>query len=331
MPHVDLSTLSGAELRQLLDTTRARGQAAQSYEILQEMAARREREPGARLKPRRRTRGEPRIIAVDLGDPLERREEPEAPVAAAGEFDFGPFEREPAATDMPAEPLDFRLERPAPPPQPPASRRRAPWAMGAFVAGAALGVAAGWWAADAGFGPPAAPPEPSPAEFAAAAAPPEAAAAPPPQTLDVAVVEPAPLPEPVAPPIDAVAAAADASDQAVHSPDTGDAPETPPAEGAPAATACAGAVTPADRTICGDPELQRLQKALRQAYAEALDAHAERGLLRQRQLAWRDSRNSVTDPDRLAALYEARIRKLNAATADAHRRNRTDTPASPGR
>ena len=37
MPDFDLSTLSGPELRGLLDSTRQRGQAAQSYRILQEI------------------------------------------------------------------------------------------------------------------------------------------------------------------------------------------------------------------------------------------------------------------------------------------------------
>ncbi len=91
--------------------------------------------------------------------------------------------------------------------------------------------------------------------------------------------------------------------------------ETPQA---PAAEPCA-AETPADRAICGSPELQQLQGELRTAYAEALDAHADKTVLRQRQLAWRDGRNAVTDPERLAEIYAARIRKLTAATADAQR------------
>jgi uncharacterized protein YecT (DUF1311 family) len=84
-------------------------------------------------------------------------------------------------------------------------------------------------------------------------------------------------------------------------------------------TACHGAGTPADRAICEDPGLQRLQKALQQAYADALAAHQDRATLRQRQLAWRDARNEVADPARLARMYEARIRKLNAAAAEARR------------
>jgi uncharacterized protein len=84
-----------------------------------------------------------------------------------------------------------------------------------------------------------------------------------------------------------------------------------------AAGGCAAQPTPADRAICGDAKLQRLQENLRQAYAEALAAHQDRALLRERQLAWRDARSEVSDPDRLARLYEERIRKLKAATAEA--------------
>jgi uncharacterized protein len=83
--------------------------------------------------------------------------------------------------------------------------------------------------------------------------------------------------------------------------------------------ACTAEPTPADRVICGDPKLRRLQRELRLAYADALKAHKDRALLRQRQLAWRDARNPVADPDRLAQAYEQRIRRLKSATADARR------------
>ena len=86
---------------------------------------------------------------------------------------------------------------------------------------------------------------------------------------------------------------------------------------ATAADACASRATPADRAICEDPALQKLQTRLQHAYAEALEAHEDRATLRQRQLAWRDARNEVGDPERLARLYEQRIRKLEAATAEA--------------
>jgi uncharacterized protein YecT (DUF1311 family) len=151
------------------------------------------------------------------------------------------------------------------------------------------------------------------------------AATPPPPAPEPVVTEPAPQAEdaaaaplePTAPP------APDVQEGAPVVAESGE----PPAEAAPAdaseatsaSAACAAEATPADRAICGDPQLQSLQRRLRQAYAEALDAHQDRDLLRQRQLAWRDGRNAVSDPARLAALYEQRIRKLNAATAEARR------------
>ena len=66
--------------------------------------------------------------------------------------------------------------------------------------------------------------------------------------------------------------------------------------------------------------MRRLQRELRLAYAEALAAHRDKARLRERQLAWRDARNAIADPARLAVVYEQRIQKLKAATADARRR-----------
>src|SRR5688500_19420170 len=70
MPSMNLSTLSGPELRQLLDAARTRGQAQLTYQILQEMEARR----AARGRPRglfrmRRPNAGPRTFVVD--DPPE--------------------------------------------------------------------------------------------------------------------------------------------------------------------------------------------------------------------------------------------------------------------
>jgi uncharacterized protein YecT (DUF1311 family) len=82
---------------------------------------------------------------------------------------------------------------------------------------------------------------------------------------------------------------------------------------------CDAQGTPADRTICGDAHLQRLQHELRAAYAQALQVHQDRDLLRQRQLAWADSRNGVSDAAALARLYEERVKRLKAATEAAKR------------
>ena len=340
---VDLSTLSGSELRGLLDTSRARGDAALSYQILQEMAARRDNPKPRGLLPMRRP-AEPHVVAVNLGDPMEPQDElpplpawrpppPPEPVAAASL----PPEPEPEPPPAPpprrrkspapvaapeprpprsvwdADPEDegLRLGPPEPESRPPRRRVRVPGA--GYAASVAVGVAIGVWAGgmlrDASSPP--APPAAAPVEAAALAPPPAPAVAP----VAPIVVEPEPPAD--APPEPAEEVIPEGAGEAMELPPEA-APAPPEAEAAPA-DPCAAAPTPADRTICGDPELRRLQRELRQAYATALDAHEERALLRQRQLAWASARDAVTDPDRLARLYEQRIRRLHAATEAARR------------
>lgn len=334
MSQVDLSTLSGSELRQLLDSARARGQAAQSYRILQEMEARRRREgAGGGRRPlfarRRREAGAgQRVIDIDLGDPLEPKEEPPAlPAWNAPEPDAEPAltlapEPPPApAPGAPPEagpepegdlaPLTLALER-----SPRAKARRGTWIAVGFVAGVAAGLAAGWWTAAGLLGP---------APFIAAAPPAPAAPAEPQMQLEVAEPSPAPLPAAVEPEPALPEPPPEPVELAQAAPDPEPLPaaldEVSPPEPEPAAAdACAAQPTPADRAICESPRLQRLQRELQRAYARALAAHEDRAVLRQRQLAWRDARSEVSDPAQLARLYGARIRKLDAATADARRR-----------
>lgn len=358
MPDVNLSKLSGSELRRLLDATRARGNATLAYQILQEMAARREvrgRPAFAAKRP-----AEPRIIAVDLGDPLEPVAEPppeperSAPPAQP-EPVAGSAPRRPRGAKTPPSPIAAAPKSspksarpssveptPAPAPRPrsvwdddplpeeeveskdrglrlhppslaPAraalARRRVPGA--GFAVGIVVGVGVGWWVADRREPPPAAPAAPAATLQIAA---PDPLPAPIPAPVAATAAEPAPTPEtPAAPPVEPLPdLGAD-----IPSPDATEVATEPTEAPTAPADACAAEPTPADRKICGDPELQRLQRELRQAYAEALEAHADRGLLRQRQLAWADARNTVTDPGRLAQLYEERIRKLNAAAAAA--------------
>lgn len=358
MPQINLSSLSGAELRQRLDASRARGDATLAYEILREMEARRAAEAGRRRSKAgrgagRRRAGEPRIVDVDLGDPLDKGDDlppmphwraPDLAAAKAAARAAEPVE-EPVGAAEPAEvtPPRFRtLEAPLalvePEPAPraaepeiedlrmaaephaaarPPRRPRAGSGHGlriaaGFAVGITSGVALGWFAADL------ARESPPPAQMAVAAL----AAAPP-----AARVEPAPEPAASALPTEmaeAPAAADAAAPAATVELELPAAEPSPPVEtaavadpGPLAANGCAAEPTPADREICADPELQRLQQSLRRAYAEALDAHEDRALLRQRQLAWREARSDVTDPVRLARLYEQRIRRLDAAAAQA--------------
>ncbi len=325
MLQVDLSTLRGPELRRLLDATRQRGQAALSYEILQEMASRRERReverPRGPFSPKRAS--EPRVIAVDLGDPLESQHETEETE------DWDP----PEAI---SEEATFLQSEPPPPPResPP---RRFLWVSIGLAIGLIAGVALGWWSGQSIR-------EPGSSSVNLAAA-----------TSPSAVLAPRPLPEASAPaPLPAAretppaasteTSARDAPSEPASTSsaeqDTTEVPQdsaltpkvpnpAPETRGARAATEesapvpqartknCSAEPNPADQAICGDQRLQRLQRELQKSYAAALDAHQDRALLRQRQLAWRDARNAITDPDRLAQLYEQRIRKLNAATAAA--------------
>jgi hypothetical protein len=84
MPQVDLTTLKESELRRLLGVTRESGQAAETYEILKEMAAR--REGGGGLFRARRP-AEPRVIATAPDD----ADEASAPDIAQDEDDIPPL------------------------------------------------------------------------------------------------------------------------------------------------------------------------------------------------------------------------------------------------
>jgi uncharacterized protein YecT (DUF1311 family) len=340
---LDLTRLSTRELRGLLDSARDRGQAAQSYQILEEMARRRggdgdgENRPRGRRGPRRRPE-EPRIITLDLGDPLEPGPEPWAedpalplpPSAQAAPDEIMPQDHD----DDPLAGLTLARE-PRSQPRPRSPRRTLPGLV-IFAAGASMGVASGvalaqWVGA----------PDLTPPSFAQAQPVQNASF----QTLAPAVnsppaplaaeLAPPPPPPPPPPPFEADEPAAPGQlEIALASPDAADlvpasaveadvSAEPAKALKADKAAAspggCQAAGSPADRAICADPDLQRLQARLRDAYADALEAHTDRTVLRQRQLAWREARNAVTDPDRLAALYEQRIRKLESATADARR------------
>jgi uncharacterized protein YecT (DUF1311 family) len=373
MLQIDLTTLRPQELRQLLDTTRQRGQAELTYEILQEMAARRERDEreGRRALFARRKRSEPRTIELNLGDPLGI--EDELPPPEEDSWD-PPSAVEPEPKPEPDEAI--YLEREPPPQRAPKTRprkaareprpaperrpRRWGWAAVALVFGLAAGSVLGWSfdeiAHDLGLAPttaadkaptaaptvvaqalppaqPAAPTtaadDPSAIQPEAAAPAPDAASVPASssQTADAtpdstAAASPppaaAPIPAPVRdtpPPVET--AKADTGKAELGKVDTGKAASVAIASAGP--KHCAAEPSPADQTICRDPHLQRLQRDLRDAYATALAAHEDRALLREHQLAWADARNAITDPDKLAQLYEERIRKLNAATADALR------------
>ena len=329
MSQIDLSTLPGQELRQLLDSARQRGHAAQSYEILQEMESRRVHgEPIVSKRSRKRRPRQSRMIVLDLGDPLDMPE----PVDELVSPDEPPL-------TLGAPPLSPR----SPPPSAPVRQRWAHWATLCFALGLGGGVAAGWWAADGRDWDPLSLVRATPARQAAAhrplpvtvaeASPPQAPADPP-QPSVVAAAAPdapsaiAPAVDNVGPMLAAVAAPAPGNGETAgplaRPASVQDAQEVTPASAARPAKAsetdaCGAEPTPADRTICAAPRLRRLQLELQQTYASALEAHQDRALLRQRELAWREARNALTDPRQLAGLYARRISQLKAATLDAER------------
>jgi uncharacterized protein YecT (DUF1311 family) len=293
-------------------------------------------EPAPRKRPGRRTQAPVGLVALE--DPIA--DEPltigGAPPGSArsDEADTGP--RPLTSFAYPAGP-----ELPPPPP------RRAPprwptWAGAGFVAGIMLGLASGWWAGAVVTGEAAHTPRAANTAARVAAArfvparadgdvtadgPPSDSAPPAPASRSGAPSTPSAedfaqdATQP-APPTDATPAAADA--ETAPKAETADTAEPAPANAVHIAKAppagCAAAPTAADRTICQNPHLQELQRQLRKAYAGALAAHEDRALLRQHQLAWREARNDVAEPAALAKLYEERIKKLNAAAADARRK-----------
>ncbi|HEX4713068.1 lysozyme inhibitor LprI family protein [Phenylobacterium sp.] len=377
----------------MLDASRRRGDAALSYQVLQEMAAR--RDTAAKRRPRlKRRAAEQHLVAVDLAEPVETDDLPPMPKWRAPPLEpqqaASPPQREAAPAPAPvpprrqgrkspparteasaatepvaaaevappppakpsqlrslhdveaaATPEPFLLPRPAEPESPRVPRRSHLQVVAVFALGITVGVGLGRWgggivrqAASPGAAPmrtAALAPTPLPVPAAPSASEPAPASAP--EAPPDAAVEP-PSPDPgggSASPSNAQELARDAASRAEPSPPppaprTTDAVATAalaqPAPDRPApavANGCASARTPADREICADPSLRRLQRQLQRAYAQALEAHQDRTLLRQRQLAWRDARDTVSDPGRLARLYEQRIHKLNAATAEARR------------
>ena len=74
MPQVNLTMLSPQELRLRLDASRARGDAAVAYEILQEMATRRAAEVEKRPFGKRR-KPEPHLVEIALDDPMTKSDD----------------------------------------------------------------------------------------------------------------------------------------------------------------------------------------------------------------------------------------------------------------
>ena len=305
---IDLATLSRPELQRLLKVALERGDGPLAERLEWELGSRgngggRRAPPVAVAPPPQDDPGEenPR---EDLGeaavDVMESDVEPDAEL----------FWREPIA-----------LEPTAPHP---ASARGGLLLVG-LVAGCLISGGVFW-----GLGQmdrsPAARSAQAPAPRAMAARPLEAAPAPRPEPT-VAAPQAAPVVPAAKPPVEVATKAAPPKEMIARKER---APRPPPAvrlAEAEATTrtpvqsgACARS-TPADRLVCNDLSLQLFDLRLQEAYRGALNARVDPVIVGEGQAAWRRARDEVSDPQRLARLYNQRIHELDAATAAA-RENR---------
>ena len=237
-------------------------------------------------------------------------------------FALEPFAREPFAREPIArEPIarePIALEPTAPQP---ASARGGLLLVG-LVAGCLISGGVFW-----GLGQmdrsPAAGSTQAPAPQAMAARPLEAAPAPRPEPT-VAAPEVAPVVAAAKPPVEVATKAAPPKEVIARKER---APRPPPpavrlaeAEATTRTPVQSGACarsTPADRLVCGDLSLQLFDLQLQDAYRRALNARVDPVIVGEAQAAWRRARDEVSDPQRLARLYNQRIHELDAATAAA--------------
>jgi hypothetical protein len=172
------------------------------------------------------------------------------------------------------------------------------------VGAAGLAAAAVAWALS-GIAPPWRPKPPAPAPRAMQA---YVAAPPPVLNLPPPAAEPTPqLPPRLAP--------------ADIQPATPEPPAAPAEKLAPrqqvAANPCSQLPTPAERMVCASPGLRAQRRQLQEAYVRALNSRADPQALDAGQAAFRLALARAEDPERLAELYDRRIRDLNAAAAEA--------------
>ena len=89
---------------------------------------------------------------------------------------------------------------------------------------------------------------------------------------------------------------------------------------------CTAARAPADRIICDDAQLSRLDAELGVAYAAAADAVPRSDLLRAEQRTWITKRDKLADAEAMRRAYQDRIGELQQA-ADAARKVRVEIDA----
>lgn len=313
MPGIDLSALSSAELKRLLAAARARGDAPLAERVEAEIAVR--AATAGRVAVAMRPRGATQAMAPDWHEPAWEEPAWDEPVAAAGVADEAPLV----------------LGRPAAPPRRPAAGRALPLAVGLLAgglltAGVAWGVMS-WRTASPPKAPLAMAALSAPASHAPAPAVPVAVPALPPSGEPTVAASHPDAASPVTDPTPAAETTqaaprrkpAGAHERAAATPPVRLAKARPEVERPRRVDACARPPTYADRMVCDDLGLQELDFEARAAYARAREAHADPVVLNEAQDAWRRARDETSDRKRLARLYDARIRELNAATEAARR------------
>ena len=308
---IDLSTLSRSELQRLLKIALERGDGSLAQRLEWELGSR-GKGGGGRAPP----------VAVapppqdDPGEEDPGEDLGEAPVDVM-ELDVEP-DVEPDAEPLVWEPITLEPIAPRP-----ASARGGLPLVGLGLVAACLIAGGVFWGLGQMDRSPAAGSAQAPAPRAMAARPLEAAPAPAPRPEPkVAAPEAAPVVPAAKPPVEVATKAAPPEEArkersprppppAVRLAEAEATTRTPVQSGA-----CARS-TPADRLVCNDLSLQLFDMQLQEAYRRALNARVDPVIVGEGQAAWRRARDEVSDPQRLAHLYNQRIRELDAASAAA--------------
>jgi uncharacterized protein YecT (DUF1311 family) len=315
---IDLSTLSRPELQRLLKAARARGDAP--------LVERLEWELGSRGIGVGRPAPAVAVAPPPQDDPVEE-DLGEDPGEASADVVAPEVERiawEPIAL----EPLALEPITREPTGQRPAPARGGLLLVVGLVAGCLISAGAFWGLGQMNRSPAAGrvqAPAPRVMVMRPLEAAPTLAPAPPSEPAPVVPAVTAPAKPPVKPSAEIAMKAPPPKEEEIAKPDRARRPPPPAVRLAKAdattgtpvqSSACAGS-TPADRLVCHDLSLQLFDLQLHDAYRRALNARADPAVVGEGQAAWRRARDEVSDPQRLARLYNQRIRELDAATATA--------------
>jgi uncharacterized protein YecT (DUF1311 family) len=308
---IDLSTLSRPELQRLLKVTLERGDGALAERLEWELESR-GKGGGRRMVPV----APPPQDDPDEDDPDEEESGETLDEAAAEviEPDVKPFTLEPLTLEP--------IGREPTAPRPASGRGGLLLLVLGLVAGCLISGGVFWGLGWMDRSPPAQSAQ-APTLRAMVASPLELAPPPRPEPAPVAP-DAAPLVPAMKPPVEVATKAAPPEETIAKKEPPSRPPPTVRLAEADVTTrkpvksgACARS-TPADRLVCNDLSLQLFDLQLQDAYRRALNARVDPTVVGEGQEAWRRVRDEVSDPQRLAHLYNERIQELDAATSAAH-------------